>query len=134
MTITVQVTYDVTTPESAEHGDHADHGFWAPGGWQFSIADDEFHELCERVGRDQALKDMTPEPETFDNVDDAVDFIASYGPFESSCSLPPCANGHCWVTQVDPNMDYATGADTRLSFHVDAPVELHNAIIEALVS
>ena len=29
--------YQTVTPESAEHGDFADHGFYLPGGWKFSL-------------------------------------------------------------------------------------------------
>lgn len=33
------ITYSVTTEESAEHGDHAEHGFWMPGGWEDAVED-----------------------------------------------------------------------------------------------
>ena len=29
------VTYEIVTPESAEHGDAAERGYCAPGGWHF---------------------------------------------------------------------------------------------------
>lgn len=119
-TIKIQMTYEVVTPESAEDGDFADHGFAEPGGWTYSIADESFEERCEKVGRDQALKDMCPEPEEFDSIGDAVEFLSHYGPFEASC-YPLCTSGghDCWLTQADGDQDYSTGAVTRLSFHLE---------------
>jgi len=127
MEIKVSITYDVTTPESAEHGDHADHGFYGPGGWKYSIADDDFQERVKLVGRQQALVDMTPDPAVFESVEDAVDFIERDGPFES---------GGEWLTQVDPSGDrayYERGEDTRLSYHIDADPAVKAEIIAALV-
>lgn len=119
-TIKIQITYDKVSPESAEDGDFSDHGFYGEGGWYFSIADESFEERCNKVGRDQALKDMTPEPDEFDTVAEAVDFLSNYGPFEASC-YPLCESGghDCWVTQADGDQDYSTGEVTRLSFHLD---------------
>lgn len=34
-----RVTYDVVTPESAEHGDVAERGFVLPGNWHASVDD-----------------------------------------------------------------------------------------------
>lgn len=128
MEIKVSITYDVTTPESAEHGDHADHGFCGPGGWKYSIADDDFQERVKLVGRYQALEDMTPKPFTFDSIDEAVAFIKCDGPFES---------GGEWLTQTSPSCDrayYELGEDTRLSFHIDAPPAVKAEIIDACTS
>ena len=128
MSIKVQITYDVTTPESAEDGDTADHGFYGPGGWKFSIADDDFRERVKSVGQDRALADMTPEPNEFDCIEDAVDFIKCDGPFES---------GGTWLTQCDPSGDRAyfeSGEDTRLSFHIEADAAVRDEIIELVLA
>jgi hypothetical protein len=132
-TIKILMTYDTVTPESAEEGDFADHGFAAPGGWEFSIADEAFEARCERDGREKALADMTPAPEEFDSIEEAIDFLKDYGPFEASC-YPTCNNGHCWVTQADGDTDYSTGAVTRLSFHLkDVDHATHRDIIKAVL-
>lgn len=132
-TIKILMTYDVVTPESAEDGDTADHGFAEPGGWTYSIADESFEERCKAVGREQALKDMTPEPLEFEDAEEAIDFLQGYGSFEPSCS-PVCDNGHCWLTQADGDTDYSTGAVTRLSFHLEGvDPATHRAIIEAVL-
>jgi hypothetical protein len=132
-TIKIQMTYEVVTPESTEDGESADHGFAEPGGWTYSIADEAFEERCESVGRDQALKDMCPEPEEFDTIGDAVDFLSHYGSFEASC-WPLCNNGHCWLTQADGDTDYSTGAETRLSFHLEGvtPNDHRTILLHAL--
>lgn len=119
--IKIQMTYQTVTHESAEHGDFADHGFAEPGGWRYSIADDAFQARCEADGRQKALKDMTPEPESFDSVEDAVDFLSGYGPFEPSSW--PTVDAHTWLTQSDAIQDrsyFEDGEHTTLSFHVEA--------------
>ena len=134
MTIQVQITYDTTTQESAEEGDTADNGFYGPGGWKYSISNESFYERVKAVGHDHALKDMTPEPTSFDSVEDAVAFIERDGPFEASCSAP--YGEHCWLTQSSPINDrdyFEKGEDTRLSFHIEADPAVRAEIIEALL-
>lgn len=36
MPVSYSITYDIVTPESAEHGDAAERGYWMPGGWHYS--------------------------------------------------------------------------------------------------
>lgn len=36
MPVTYSITYDIVTPESAEHGEAAERGYWMPGGWRYS--------------------------------------------------------------------------------------------------
>ena len=130
MEIKVSITYSVTTPESAEHGDNADHGFYGPGGWKYSIADEDFQARVERVGREQALKDMTPEPELFDSVEDAIAFIERDGPFEAF----QCGEA-CTLAQTSPSNDRAffeRGEDTRLDYHVEAEPAVITEIVNAL--
>jgi len=54
MSLTLRVTYDVVTPESAELGDVADSGFYHRGGWQ-TPADDpsswSLHDVVSEFGR-----------------------------------------------------------------------------------
>lgn len=126
MEIKVQITYDVSTPESDEHGGTADHGFCGPGGWKYSIADDDFRERVKLVGGHQALVDMTPAPQVFESIADAVAFIKCDGPFES------CGE---WLTQTSPSCDiayYELGEDTRLSYHIEAPAAIKAQIIKEL--
>jgi hypothetical protein len=114
--IKIQITYEKTTPESAEQGDVADHGFAEPGGYEYSIADQAFEERVRPGGREQALKDARPEPEEFSTINDAVSFLQDNGPLEPSSSVP---DEHTWLSQIDPSLDYATGEETRLSFHLE---------------
>lgn len=132
MEIKIQMTYSTTTHESAEHGDFADHGFYGPGGWKYSIADEDFYARVERDGREKALADMTPEPESFESVEDAVDFIAGYGSFDG---IPAPVAGCLSLYQADAIQDRAffeDGEHTRLCLHVEAPDSALAEIIDAL--
>jgi hypothetical protein len=142
--IKIQMTFETVTPESAEDGDVADHGFAEPGGWEYSIVDNCFQNRCEAVGREQALKDMRPEPLEFEDAEEAIEFLSGYGSFETSCS-PICTNAHCWLTQADTDKDFSTtqadtdkdfstGAETRLSFHLEGvDPATHREIIEGVM-
>lgn len=114
----IQICYEIITPESAEYGEAADHGFYGPGGWTFSITDDEFNALADRVGHTEAVKQMTPEPSVFGSVEDVINFLNQYGPFEAS-SHPVIHYRGIWLIQSSPSVDYATGEEIRLSFHFD---------------
>ncbi len=125
MTIKIQVTFETITPESAEDGDFADHGFAQPGGWKHSIADERYNAREEEIGRDAALQEQTPEPEEFEDTDEAIRFLERYSPFEPSCyPLPKDPNQleHVWLTQTDASQDrdyFEKGEETRYSFHID---------------
>jgi hypothetical protein len=84
-----RVTFDVATPESAEHGDVADSGFAHPGGWKYPVDDPGPHEMTLR----EAIN--------------ACGFCGGGG-FEDSGS---------WFTTADPDVDYRTGEDTSYSIH-----------------
>jgi len=116
----VQLTYEVVTEESAEHGTSADHGFYEPGGWRYSIADDKFEERAREIGRLEALREMTPEPMEFDNVDGLVSAVECYGPFEAS-SYPNPTIGDRLTGAED--MDYSTGGTMRVSVHLEDVTE-----------
>lgn len=134
-TTRVTITYQTVTPESAEHGDFADHGFVGDGGWRYSIADEEFQARVAKDGHVKALADMTPSDREFYTIEEVVEFCRIDGPFEASCSSP-CENGHCWVTQSSPSHDrdyFEKGEETRRSYHFDCnDPATHRAIIEAL--
>jgi hypothetical protein len=124
-TITVSITYSVTT---VEQGEYTDHGFYGHGGRKYSIADEHFQILCDLKGRDQAIKDMTPSSEVFKSVEGAVNFIQRDGPFDAFGST---------FTQSSPSGDRAyfeEGEDTRLSYHVVCSHEILKKITQALAS
>lgn len=84
-----RVTYDIVTPESAEHGDSAERGFVMPGGWQYDI---------ETVLADK-------ESNYSMSLRDAINLI---GCVEDSGS---------WFTETDGRQNYKTGAETTYSLH-----------------
>lgn len=92
------VTYDVVTPESAEHGDTAENGYALPGGWRFP-ADTVIGKPAEIAA--VALR-----------LGAAIDML---GCLENS------SDGFTYY-ECDGTTDYRTGAETRLAFHVP-----HNA-------
>lgn len=56
----VTVTYEIVTPESAEHGDAAERGFYQPGGWHYPTPDglvgEDFTRWCEETGNADPIK------------------------------------------------------------------------------
>ena len=81
------VTYSIVTPESAEHGDDAEHGFAAPGGWHFAI------ETCGSI-EDNGL-----------TLREAVGMMGC---------VEDCGR---WFVETDGREDYKTGAVTTYSLH-----------------
>lgn len=87
------VTYEIVTPESAEHGDAAERGFIGVAGLQFSIDG-----LCGQPAAELKAECGMSLREAFDHVGAVED----------------CGQ---WFAEVDGRQDYKTGAETRLSFH-----------------
>jgi len=152
--IKIQMTYDRTSPESAEHGDFSDHGWYEPGGWYYSLRDLEERLATDGEGfghclgpnsakyrerkRQIEMEKLVPDPAIFDLdeyedleevIEAAVDYISDMGALESSGY--PFQPGD-WYTTVDPDMDYLTGEDTRHSFHVKASNDLQKEIHDRL--
>lgn len=133
--ILISMTYSTTTPESVEQGDHADHGFAEPGGWQYSIADQRFHDRCKEIGASEALAEMTPKPTEFETIGECADFLKASGPLEpSDSSLGP----NTWLTQIEPAQDaefFEQGHETFLSFHFqDTDPQVQSAVLAEVLS
>jgi hypothetical protein len=127
--IEIQMTYDIVTPESAANGDFEDHGFAEPRGRLYSTADKHFDNLVCYIGYEEALKQMTPEPERFSDLDEAVNFLSNYEPLEPSSSH---FHEGVWYTQVESE-DFRTGKSMTFSFHIKASQEIQHRIWLALV-
>ncbi len=122
ITVSLSFTYDRTTPESAERGDHAEHGFYGPGGNYYPIGG------CELAESDRYELSDCPEPshvrasEAVREVKDTLgclDSIEAYGGQLSAC-------------ESDGRVDYSTGAETRLACHIKGHPRLIAAIAKAL--
>lgn len=87
---TVSKTFDVVTPESAEHGDIADSGF-------------------EYQDRAMTLREVLR----------TIESEGCTEPSSWPCTLENFANGRVWFTSVDPDVDYRTGESTTYAIHVD---------------
>lgn len=139
--LTIHMTYNKRFPLEDDDGvGEEEHGFYGPGGWFYCINDEDFAEREERVGRQQALEDMTPEPAHFLRLDEAADFVESKGALEDSggyffgdrdrTRLAPAARRRLlankavsvWYTTIDPDQDYEDGSNTFYSFHPEGDV------------
>ena len=81
------VTYEVVTPESAEHGDYAEIGYAMPHGWRFPL------EQCDDMAAlGLSLREAT---RMVGHVED-------------------CGR---WFAETSGDTDYRTGAETRLNLH-----------------
>jgi hypothetical protein len=84
------ITYEVVTPESAEHGDTAENGYLMPGGWRQPV------ETVE-MDRDREALEF--------NLRSAVNYL---GCVEDAGS---------WFVEADGRDNYRDGSNTRYSLH-----------------
>jgi hypothetical protein len=91
------VTYEIVTPESAAHADAAERGFVDAAGTRHELPADMFGPAAGAFNAQFAL-----------SLKEAMNLF----PFR------PCMedSGH-WFTEADSDVDYATGAETRMAFH-----------------
>ncbi len=88
------VTYEIVTPESAEHGDAAERGFVLPGGWHEELPAHVFGEEAGKIKDECGL-----------SLREAVDLVSLV---EDS--------GHCF-TEIDERQNYNTGESEIRSLH-----------------
>ena len=89
-------TYDVVTPESAEHGATSDNGFYESGGSRYSLGN---------VGGQSYERPTWKKP---GDLRAAIREALNLGIHESSGSM--------WFYSVDPDRDFRTGEDTTYTF------------------
>ena len=95
----IKKTFEVVTPESAEHGDFAETGWEDEEGAAIEPDDLEVEEHGSGSEAAVAL---------------AVDHIGS-------CVEPSSSDWHprVWYTDADGDIDYRTGAEKRYSYHLE---------------
>jgi len=106
MPITVSFTYSETTPESAEHGDHSDTGFYIPGMGKFSDRDPHI------------MADIQANPGDYEitgSLEDMIYDAQNLGIYEPSDST---VGPGCWFSSHPETEDYSTGADVSYSLHI----------------
>ena len=96
------ITYTITTPESAEHGDWHDHGFYQPGGWIFSMNNDRIRADIMKNPKDYELSFRT-----------AIKTALEKGIHEGQVNSDGLS-----VSTVDPEENYITGAKTHYTLHL----------------
>lgn len=130
---TYTLTYDVVTPESAEEGDFSDTGFGRSPADRTSVRegacidpDPEVRRAALKEASDAATDTIEPDEDQIEEHGGesaaAVALMVGrltrrYGATEPSCS-PTWAPG-TWYTEPDGSTDFATGAVTRVSVHLD---------------
>lgn len=108
--IRLSFTYDVVTPESAEQGATADHGFYAAGGWRYSL-------LNPIINADtDANPDVYRRPWGPGDLRASVETARDLGIYEPSCGGD--IQEGTWWSSVDGDIDYSTGAETNYAFHI----------------
>jgi len=99
-------TYSVITEESAEHGDHAEHGWILPGGWEYPLESD-----LESVDGEQTLSDAKKGYFDISDLSEAVSYAQSLG---------ICQDSGDWMDSVDPDSgDYSTDEQRFYSMHIE---------------
>jgi len=99
-------TYSVITQESAEHGDHAEHGWILPGGWEYPLDGDDHDSVLDQARNGD-----------FDETDlsSAISYAQSLG----ICQDMESSSGN-WLDSIDPdNGDYSTDEQRFYSMHIE---------------
>ena len=120
----VTCTYEVVTPESADEGETADHGFASlDRQLQYSILynrdQDEIQQIAKDAGADTPM-----------TLSDIVDMLRTCGPFHRS--RYPGFDPAIWYTQADPDLDYFSESETRYSYHFDGSTALKRVLYNQL--
>jgi len=113
--IRIAFTYEVTTHESAAEGDFSDHGFYEPGGWEYSL------------NNPHTAKDIQDNPDDYRKPWEPGDLKKA---IEDARDLGiTCSGGSVeyideidWFSSVDPLCDRAyfeQGESRFFSLHVD---------------
>jgi len=118
--VKASITYDITTPESAEEGCTAEHGWWMPGGWEHALEDDDGY-------HDDVLE--AAQKGDFDlEIGEAIRAAIDHGCIEvqnNGKSLSAYSLGE--------NQDMHTGGYTRHCLHIDGCSEGSIKRIERLL-
>lgn len=94
----MRITYEVVTPESAEHGDAEERGFIAPGLFNLKVPVEE---------------SLNEEDWPKGSLDWDLQAAARY--LGTGCM----EDSGRWFTTTDPERDFRTGAETTYSLHPD---------------
>jgi hypothetical protein len=113
MTIAIRFTYDVVTPESAEHGDTAERGWHIPGMGNFAETDETASEYMHVRAKDAVWQ-----------IKRTVGCIDSVTAFADRATFYPS----------DSEEDYSTGDRTSYHAHIEGHPRLVAAIVKAVTT
>jgi hypothetical protein len=108
--ITTAFTYSEVDEESVADGGLYDHGFYAPGGWKYSLYDPA---VADDMDANPHLYRVPWEP---GDLSRAIAEARHLGICEASDS--EISEG-TWWTSIDDDIDHQTGVSTQYSLHVD---------------
>lgn len=128
MRIAITITYDVVTAASAADGAMADHGFASEDGELYSIDDDVFEVLEDKLGRPGAIEHQCTSADRvmFAELRACVNWLRDRGPLEAS-SAPLADPDHDWLTQIDSEL-----GEPRFSYHLSGDRRCKRAVLRAL--
>lgn len=107
----IQYCYSAVSPESAEQGEQAEHGFWEHGGYTYPVGGCEVDPAdCIDVHSPGSI----PAPSQCETLEDAVLEIFQV------CGFGEVQHTDTEVTfyGVDPTVNFRTGMDTTYSAHI----------------
>lgn len=145
MTRTYTLTYTEVTPESAELGDFSDHGFGLSSSDGTSLRHGvpdpgPAWEAYMREARAAATDAIEPDPDEVaddfagDESACAVAMMVRLLTWHYSAREPSPWSAGCWYTEPDGSTDFATGAVTRVSVHLDGWTDEEQCAIYAAVT
>ena len=115
------ITYSVTTHESAENGEHAEHGWWLPGGWEHALETVHGH-------NDDVLAEA--KAGEFDlPLKEAIEHALDLGCTQGEAHLTSLS-----VSSVDPPCDRAfleDGESRHYTLHVDNLTPLRMRLVKS---
>ncbi len=120
--VKVTYTYNKISPESAEEVDFSDHGF---AYWNGSNLEEDFSVMNDEEG--EITSEVIELPEDNQGIEEFVSDRLG-GVWEWNMSpinpLSELEKGESIsATEVDPDLDYSTGEETRYEIHLD-PLEI----------
>ncbi len=96
----IKITYDIVTEKSSIVGDFAESGWENEEG---VIIETDIVDIEEYDGELNAVVALA---------------VKQIGNCVEASDYPVCAPGNTWYTEIDPSVDYSTGEEKTLSFHL----------------
>lgn len=128
--LAIHMTYErISWVSDEDEEPERDIGFYEPGGWYYSITDEDFQKRVAEIGQQAAVEEMSPEPARFRRLDEAFEYVSGRGTLEPSSS--PGWHPGLWYTTSERDWD-SYGNEVRYSFHVEGSATDEKKFFDAL--